>query len=98
MARFRLPASVKVGSLTYAVKVVTRLDEDKGRWGEADHRACEIRICEGLSERRALETFAHELLHCIAEERGIRLKEHDCDQLAAGIAAVAVDNGWRMGT
>lgn len=95
--RFKLPKQLKIGATTFAVKTVDHLDEDRGRWGEADYRNCEIRLCSDLPAPLELRTWLHEILHCVAEDRGVRLKEEDCDKLASGLAACTVDNNWRVG-
>lgn len=96
MAKFRLPQSLKVGAATYKVRESATLRDDREHDGEVDYRALVLTVQGGMPPESTLETFVHETLHLVARDRRVNLRERDCDQLAAGLAQVAVDNGWRL--
>ena len=95
--RWKLPQQVKVGGRTYAVKTCPRLTDDRDREGECDFAACEIRLQEGMLSDRERKAWLHELLHAVCKDRHVKLTEIETYQLAIGIAAVIVDNGWKLG-
>jgi len=73
------------------------LRDDREHDGEVDYRTQIMTVQSGMTAEAALETYLHECIHLVASDRRINLRERDCDQLAAGLAQIAVDNGWRIG-
>lgn len=85
---------VRVGPLVYQVKVIPDLENGDGEplWGQAFHKAFEIR----LSDRHTLEsrfvTTWHEVLHCIESTYKLELEEELVTILGATISQVLQDN------
>lgn len=74
-----IPKSVKVGGVTYNVKLVEYLPHEEvgNKWGECDYQRSTIKIWEGLSPEKKEQTFIHELTHAIAHEAGIDEQDED---------------------
>ena len=96
MKKFRLPPEIKVGAATYKIRESPTLRDDREHDAEIDFRNQIVTFQSDMPPEATLETFIHEAVHLVARDRRINLRERDCDQLAAGLAQVAVDNGWRL--
>lgn len=96
MSRFRLPETVKIGAATYSISESTTLRSEQECDGKIDFRTLVLTVQAGLPSAAALETYLHEVLHGLANERGVNLSERDCSQLGAGLAAIVTDNDWQI--
>lgn len=91
--RITLPDTVRVGGLLLEVIVipgVTMLED--GRYGLYRSASQRIELCGEVGHGLLIQTFIHEVIHAIAFERAISLKEREVDQLANGLLAFLVDN------
>jgi hypothetical protein len=97
------PESVEIFSKQYQIEYCERpSDVDKeGReslWGQIDHWTHSIRIYapDGFSNAEIWDSLIHEILHVLAEEFKLDLKEHEeqVSLLALGLADVLIRNGW----
>ncbi|MEW9697983.1 hypothetical protein [Paenibacillus sp. SI8] len=96
----RIPGKVKVGAMTYDVKIVDRPITVKGRECVGsiayDKQLIEIRDESVLSKQSAVQTFWHEVFHAFTNERGLEWGDNDelyTDELAKAMHAFCVDNG-----
>lgn len=95
-----LPDKVKVGAHEYKVLYPYFFRERVDYSGQADHALCEIRIRneDGVGNIKAmsntLETFFHEVIHCVDMVWCVGLEEKQVEQLAQGMLTVLIDNGW----
>ena len=63
-----IPEQVRVGCYTYDIRLDGEYDQDliaRERRGEVIHPFCQIRIRSDMIEQNTVNTFIHELLHCI---------------------------------
>ena len=93
MAANRLARNVRVGATLYEVK---RSGEPDGehRWAETSFVHREIRFSVLCDELEVPNTFLHELIHAISEDRGMGMSEDSTKTLANGLTAVLQDLGW----
>ena len=85
--------TTKVGARKYTVEIVAELREDgKQLLGLVDYSKGNIYIVNHMSKEHIMDTFLHEHLHAIAEERSVDLTEREVTQLASGLTAFIVDN------
>lgn len=90
----RVPDSVRVtAKIRYRVSWVKRFDDPR-QYGEIDFDSKVIFIKSGMSERKTLEAFTHELLHAIEHEYSIPIPHAVVHQLEAPIVRVLKLNKW----
>lgn len=64
--------TVKVGGITYTIKVVKNLeDEGEALWGLTKYEDAAIQIREELTEQKKRQTLAHEMVHAMLHEAGL---------------------------
>jgi hypothetical protein len=89
------PKNVKIGAHRYSVQygpTIVDMGSQAFLNGESDHYHNQIRINGERPHTLVAETFVHEALHAIDNERRLDLTEHQVDQLAAGFLAMMIDN------
>lgn len=92
-----LPKVIRIGSADYEVSMNKRLSSRDGVWGLVDYGSSTIEIEDGISLSKIRETLAHEMLHAIIHEAGIRgLEEEEEYVTAIGpvLAMVLRDNDF----
>lgn len=62
--------------------------------GECRFNQRQIAIKEGQSDKEMFKSMCHELLHSIAEERGIKISHKAIYQLEEAIYYVIFHNDW----
>lgn len=78
--RITFPQRIKVGPLTYRVKLWKKRPADNARnWGLCDRESCTILIHERLSRPRFREVLLHEVMHACYDTSGLTLKD-DCPE------------------
>jgi hypothetical protein len=89
---YGLPASVKVGGLTYTVEVTPHISFGENYNGETLYRELKINI-RPMEPDMMYRTFIHELLHAIMDNLGHN--QHDekqIDEMAGALFALIKDN------
>lgn len=89
------PETVKVGAHRYAVEyddLIYDRDEQQEYLGRVAYQTMKIQIKSGRAPSQMAETFLHEVVHAISNDRRLNMDEHQVDQMAAGMLAVLVDN------
>lgn len=91
------PDTVKIGAHNYRIEcrdMVYDRDEDQRYLGRITYQDGEILIDADAkrSPSQIAETFLHEVVHGISNDRDLELDERQVDQVAAGLLAVMVDN------
>lgn len=90
-----IPDQVKVGGLDIEVRVLPGIHMlEEGAFGTFRISSQRIDLCGELADGLRFQTLLHEIIHAICFERAIPLKEREVDQLANGILAFLVDNGF----
>lgn len=95
MAIHPYPGGVKVGAHVYAVQyesLIYDTDEQQEYLGRANYPDCQMQIKTGRAPSQMAETFLHEVVHAISNDRRLEMSEHQVDQVAAGLLALIVDN------
>lgn len=93
-----LPDTIRIGGITYTVKVVERLTGDTGRLdGEIKYGSTEILVDGDLNEQGAFQTMWHEVLHGILTQSGRWGEDHKklegiVEAIAYGLVQVLADN------
>lgn len=91
----RKPSVVKVGAHQYSVtyhELLYDKDEQQEYLGRCSYPDLAISMKEGRAPSQLAETFLHEVVHAINNDRQLELSEHQVDQVAAGMLGVIVDN------
>jgi hypothetical protein len=89
------PTTVKIGAHHYSVTyhdLIYDKDEQQEYLGRCSYPDLAMTIKEGRAPSQLAETFLHEAVHAIDNDRRLDLSEHQVDQIAAGMLAVMVDN------
>lgn len=89
------PASIKVGGHHYAVEyepLIYDTDEQQEYLGRASYQEAKLQIKTGRAPSQMAETFLHEVVHAISNDRRLEMSEHQVDQMAAGFLALMIDN------
>ena len=96
MAKKKYYGSVRVGTNVYKVFLCSQLSGDDAiaYMGQAKHTKDRIYMGKGYSKYKQYKTFWHEIIHCIALERNIKLEEEDVDNIGNGIVGVLHDSPW----
>lgn len=96
----KIPTKVKVGAMTYDIKLTEHPVIVKGQecYGAItyDKQLIEIRDEPFQSTQAMTNTFWHELFHAFTYERGIEWGDNDelyTEELAKAMHAFCVDNG-----
>ncbi|MGF7045727.1 Zn-dependent peptidase ImmA (M78 family) [Paenibacillus sp. DS2015] len=96
----KIPQKVKVGAMTYDVKITEHPITVSGRECVGsityDKQLIEIRDETYHSTQSMVNTFWHELFHAFTHERGIEWGDNDelyTEELAKAMHAFCVDNG-----
>ena len=99
-----MPERVRIGPLWFTVKAVPEPisrdvhgnDDRRGHrlWGCINHTPQEIEINSTSAPDRQFSILLHEAIHAIENDRGIELKEEQVMQVANGISAFLLDNGF----
>lgn len=79
----KLPKEIRIGSADYEVSINKRLASRDGVWGLVNYGSSTIEIEEGISLSKARETLAHEMIHAIIHEAGIRELEKEEEYVTA---------------
>ncbi len=93
-----LPDRIRIGGISYTVRVVDRLIGDTGRLdGEIKYNTTEILVDSQLNEQAAFQTVWHEIIHGILTQSGRWGDIHDkldgvVDAIGYGVAQVLMDN------
>ena len=97
--KLNIPKQIRIGSMNYDVKISNNviLEENKQCYGHIDFNRHSIMIDNTLQDTQGQEqTFLHELVHGIVNERNFDLKSSDeemiTDELATGLHQVIKDN------
>lgn len=85
---------IKVGPVVYQVKVVEGLENGDGEslWGQAFHKAHEIRLSTNHTKESRFLTTWHEVIHVFESVYGLNLPEETVTILGAAICQVLQDN------
>ena len=91
-----LPEKVKVGPHVYEVRVADPNPDAEGRLGTSDHLNRVIAISELASTRpqQAINTFIHEVIHCVDQCYQTKLEEDQVERLANGLCDALQGIGW----
>jgi hypothetical protein len=96
-----IPDKVKVGAMTYDVKIVNHAVLVDGRECHGaityDKQLIEIRDTTFHSEQTQVNTFWHELIHAFVRERQLNWGDNDemyTEELARALHAFCVDNNF----
>lgn len=68
---------LKVGGITYDVKIVDDLDGSDGEWGCTKYKKAKIHLDSGMNVQVHNQTFVHELTHALLMESGFTDHEED---------------------
>lgn len=91
----KIPKSVKVGA--HRIETVFKAHPKVGGrecWGTFTASKGLIELQTGLPAGRTQETWVHEILHAIEQDRSIGLSERQVSQLAPAIYTFLKDNGY----
>jgi len=92
----KIPDSVRIGGVVYAVRYEKRLNNGSNlAYGHIDYDKALIRLASNLqSFQGECQTFLHEILHGIAKHFGLDVEddEETIDKLARGLYMVIADN------
>jgi hypothetical protein len=90
-----LPNQVRIKPrITYERVFQELIGDDPNTIGYCDSLTRHLYIKLNLSKRLEEETEAHELLHAIADEYGVKIAHSELDKLATAIIKVMRLNGW----
>jgi len=87
--------TVSIGGQAFKIIVKDKLDQDN--WGQTIPGESRILLKGTLDEFPFIETFWHELIHCIFYNIGRRKEARDegfCDTLGRAIWCLFKDNPW----
>jgi hypothetical protein len=92
-----LPPKIKIGSLTYAMEVVEKIDDEDDSWGHCMPAEATIRVIgRHPTPAHLVDTVLHELFHAVWAERGLHKprenEERAVQALSAGTTALLRDN------
>lgn len=87
-----IPEKIKIGGITYQIKIVDVIDDDSSVAGRINTNKCLIQLTNGDSQFM-LQTFWHEILHAINME----MPEERIEFCAQAIHQVVVDNPTMFG-
>lgn len=93
----KIPSKVRIGSINYSVKCSPDklILDNKECAGLIDYNYHNIKINNEVQDNQGQEqTFLHELLHGIIDERNIEVKDEETivDEIAKGLHQVIRDN------
>lgn len=92
----KLPREILVGDSIWTVKTVRKVPTTQGskreNIGLCDPSTNEVLLKTGLDARERLETFLHEVLHCIEFEYEMELGHKIIYALQGPIAQFLIDN------
>ena len=88
-----LPATVRVGSLTYQV-ICDGVADANHNYGETNPIEQKIRLGALVTPERLAETLLHEIIHAVNLDRSTQLKESQVRNLANGLCALLQDMGY----
>lgn len=90
----RIPKSVKVGNIEYKIEITdeTLVVNNHVCTGRIEYYKQVIKVSKDLETDCRFQTFLHELVHAIDEDRDIDLDEKKTEMLARGLAQVLKDN------
>jgi hypothetical protein len=85
---------IKVGPVIYQIKVIDGLENGDGEslWGQAFHKAHEIRLSTNHTKESRFLTTWHEVLHVFEPIYSLDLPEEDIVRLASAICQALQDN------
>jgi hypothetical protein len=89
------PTTVKIGAHHYSVTyhdLIYDKDEQQEYLGRCSYPDLAMTIKEGRAPSQLAETFLHEAVHAISNDRKLNLTEQEVDQIAAGVLGMMVDN------
>ena len=95
-----LPSNVKVGPITYAIRVQDNLmaKDDDGEdillFGKVCFATCEITIDSNLAPAMQWQTLWHEIVHIVYDQLGLNKDEGEADGIAYKLLEVLMDNGF----
>lgn len=97
----KIPESVRIGGIEYAVKYTANLRNGIDLcYGSIIHDDSEIWLSttDGTEHQRRCVTLWHEILHGIREHNGMEVENEEAivDMFARGIYQVLQDNGGRF--
>lgn len=87
-----LPANIKIGGLTIAVKQVCHLASDRDRYGEYSPMKQVISIDESLPKDKKMETLMHEILEALDGYLSLGLEHDKLTALSFVLHQVLKDN------
>ena len=91
MKQFTIPKKVKIGALTYKVKIVSEEELPKNACGVTIPTTLEILV---LNCKNSYNIFLHELVHTFLLNSGYNKHNEDfVESMAQNIYAYLVDNG-----
>ena len=93
----RIPAKVKVGGLTFIVEADEALIHESSYQGTKSTTTGRIRLSPQLPPNLQCSTFLHELIHALADEMHLGLKEETVQRLEFGLFQVLADNNLFFG-
>jgi len=91
----KIPNKIKIGGFYYKVEKRKSNDKEKNsnNWGITYHSDKLILIDKDINEQQQIQTFFHEILHCIDVIYNSRqLTEESIERLSQGIYQVLKDN------
>lgn len=90
------PKSIKIGSITYQVKVMPARDlwaaSGVDLLGQSKFIEAELQVREGMPDDRSAQVLLHEAIHAIEETGGLDLDEKTVSAIGSGVFALLRDN------
>jgi hypothetical protein len=95
-AGMKIPERLKVGGVTYEVRVVPEIIDSQNLIGRTNHDNLIIEVQGALADDAAKKCFLHEMFHAIDEHTGVNQRgapdEGDVDALVNALYMVMQDN------
>jgi hypothetical protein len=89
----RIPKKIKGFGYIYPVIQVKGLRDKEGKWdGLIDHRKGIIKLEKNVHHKRKEANLLHEIVHFVAMEASLNLKEESIDRFAGGLYQILKDN------
>lgn len=88
-----IPSEVRIGGLNIEIVEMHGIEMmEEGRYGLYRPASQRIELCANISHGLKVQTLLHEIIHAIAFDRLLPLKEREVDQLANGLLSFILDN------
>jgi len=92
----KIPSHIKIkNKVTYEVVTIKKFKDDQ-TLGECRPETRQIVIKEGQSDKETIKCFLHEVMHCVAIERGIELSHKSIYELEDALYYLIFHNKWNI--